>query len=1508
MLTDRVLRSSVGCLVVAVSLLLVAGSASAKKVFSYVDANTYIDGSGSEKGPFHQLGPAGYDEANQRFLVVSRQGSSAYLTKFTTSGTPSPFSGPGLGDSLALPEVLSQEAANISLDNTGGPFDGSIYLIRGSANDNPTVRAFRVDGTAVPAFSSITGLNREAIAVDPQGDIRIGEINGGTAIHRWLPDGTDTGYGNEVFLDHNGSFVFARLAIDTEGNLYILRHADDKVYKFSPAGELLYKLSPTNVSKGFAIDSSNDDVFVLEVGASGEFVSQYDRFGTKVNSFGLGPPGSAGNQLAVNDASGTLFAADPGAGRAQRLDPPGYLTAGHLDTPERRGLATGVAVNQTSGDSYMASAAQLESKYEQSGFLQRFDSAGTELACPNTLEHPAGLAIDPTDGDLYVVDINPAGGAQLRTLPAACGAQTGSFAVDYQAGAGLPQPATDSSGNVYYPNAVEHRLEEFDPAGVLKRAFGWDVVSAGPDDTAGNEYEVCVTANGDNCKAGVPGGGGLGQFSNPISVALGTTDEIYVADGRLQKVNADGSSPTVVSSEAKSVAVDKSSGEVFVGRGSGPTFRIQRYSGAGAPLGGELDEGLFGGYQGLQNASSLAVDPATHDVWISNNVSYASGIRHLEKFVRGPANTTVPTTTSTSVDYEGIAATLNGVINPDGVATVDCHFEWGPTRTLGQSVPCDQGNVFTGSSDSDVTAPISGLTKGTTYFYRLSGYNSNGIPSPATTLEFIAQEPPDPSHAFTDAINVDGVVLHAEIDPEGGPTKYRFEYGTDESYGSSTPVDSLEDLLGEQAVSKQLLGLQPDTTYHYRVVAENDAGSVPGPDRTFTTFAADPGTDPCPNAQVRKQTGSALLLDCRAYELVSAANAGGYDVESDLAPGQLPLVSPAKAGDRLLYSLHQGAVPGIAGNPTNFGRDPYVASRTSTGWTTEYVGLPADGMAEQGPFGSPLLETSSSLARFLFGGDGICDPCFAPSSINIPLREPDGSIVAAMAGLLEPVTINPSGQVAKYLSADEGHLVFGTKSKLEPAGKNGFTTIYERELSEEGKELSEEEEEEDKTQVVSTLPSGATIGAGAGWELDLSSDGSRVLIGQKLGADAKGNNRYHLYLHLGTDPHSVDLSPGTTSGVYFDGMSEDGSQVYYTTAEKLLPADTDESADVYRTEVDSGAAVQRSLVSVATAGPSNDDACTPTGAPDTWNAPAGNGKCGALAFAGGGGVVPQTGALYFLSPELLDGPGNGVAGLPNLYLEAPGGVPRFLAAIGVGPATAHAIDAAATRRLSDFQATPDGHFVAFGSDRSLTGFDSRGFEEIFRYDSQADLLICVSCPSSLAAPASDTSLPEYGSGLTDDGRVFFDSAEPYVLRDANGETDVYERSGSALQLITTGEAPEGSSLLTVSSDGVNAYFFTREVLASGDENGSAVKVYDAREGGGFLFRAPPFPCAASDECHGAGTSQPPPPQINTREGSGRNSGVESKRCRRGFLRRHGRCVRRHHKKHRRHLNHRRSGR
>ena len=61
----------------------------------------------------------------------------------------------------------------------------------------------------------------------------------------------------------------------------------------------------------------------------------------------------------------------------------------------------------------------------------------------------------------------------------------------------------------------------------------------------------------------------------------------------------------------------------------------------------------------------------------------------------------------------------------------------------------------------------------------------------------------------------------------------------------------------------------------------------------------------------------------------------------------------------------------------------------------------------------------------------------------------------------------------------------------------------------------------------------------------------------------------------------------------------------------------------------------------------------------------------------------------------------------------------------------------------------------------------------------------------------------------------------------------------------------------ISQDGVDLYFSTFETLVPEDHNGSFVKFYDARSGGGFPVTAGLLPCTAADECHGDASAPPP---------------------------------------------------
>ncbi len=92
------------------------------------------------------------------------------------------------------------------------------------------------------------------------------------------------------------------------------------------------------------------------------------------------------------------------------------------------------------------------------------------------------------------------------------------------------------------------------------------------------------------------------------------------------------------------------------------------------------------------------------------------------------------------------------------------------------------------------------------------------------------------------AVGLTTAILNGTVDPRDPDiaASYHFEYGMSAAYGSTVPGSdaAVGSAAGGHSVSQALAGLQPATTYHYRIVASNAAGSSYGQDQTFTTLAA----------------------------------------------------------------------------------------------------------------------------------------------------------------------------------------------------------------------------------------------------------------------------------------------------------------------------------------------------------------------------------------------------------------------------------------------------------------------------------------------------------------------------------------------------------------------------------------------------------------------------------------------------------------------------------------------
>ena len=104
-------------------------------------------------------------------------------------------------------------------------------------------------------------------------------------------------------------------------------------------------------------------------------------------------------------------------------------------------------------------------------------------------------------------------------------------------------------------------------------------------------------------------------------------------------------------------------------------------------------------------------------------------------------------------------------------------------------------------------------------------------------------------------------MLHGTLNPNGSATTYFFQWGLTTAYGVDSVARSAGHGTKAVAVSITARALIPGTTYHYRLVATNGAGTTIGGDRAFTTAGNPPPTVATgPASQVGKNAATVTAV------------------------------------------------------------------------------------------------------------------------------------------------------------------------------------------------------------------------------------------------------------------------------------------------------------------------------------------------------------------------------------------------------------------------------------------------------------------------------------------------------------------------------------------------------------------------------------------------------------------------------------------------------------------------
>ena len=112
------------------------------------------------------------------------------------------------------------------------------------------------------------------------------------------------------------------------------------------------------------------------------------------------------------------------------------------------------------------------------------------------------------------------------------------------------------------------------------------------------------------------------------------------------------------------------------------------------------------------------------------------------------------------------------------------------------------------------------------------------------SVSFTSGTPSSPTATTQQATGVsgDGATLLGTANPNGANTTAWFEWGTSNTFGTTTPVQALGSGTTAQNLSFALGGLESNATYYYQLEASNGTTTVPGGVFSFTTL----GTLPSP--------------------------------------------------------------------------------------------------------------------------------------------------------------------------------------------------------------------------------------------------------------------------------------------------------------------------------------------------------------------------------------------------------------------------------------------------------------------------------------------------------------------------------------------------------------------------------------------------------------------------------------------------------------------------------------
>lgn len=1143
-----------------------------------------------------------------------------------------------------------------------------------------------------------------------------------------------------------------------------------------------------------------------------------------LHSASFGSAGSGPGQftepegVAVNDETGDVYVVDKGNDRVE------YFAFNAVKKEfEYAGQFNGSG--ELPGEGRKAGSGALPGEIETGKFSGPVWVAVDN--CTTVLGQRCSTMEDPSVGDVYVtdnahkvIDKFSASGAYLGQVT------TGAGGARFF---GLDGVAVDRTGEVWVDQSSNERYE-YDPEPAEEQVDNYSNTSA-------NEFLASREIHGVRPRSLAPG------------FAVGPEDDLYTNVATkpifeygtiVQEYNSAGehfpyNDPLTFSGLASAIAVDLSSGTVYLAfaseivafdiiPSSGIPNEVESFgSGSLSAATGIAVAPVVGLSGGAPGGSVYVADAAADRVVVFDEVS-------IPEVVSEPASSAIaPEASDSSVD-----ATLHGTVKPDGESVTACEFEYGTTTSYGKIAPCehpDAAEIDKGLPETKVKAEVTGLAPGTTYHFRLRAANENDEAFPQVQLQYAGKDEtfftPGPgieSASVSDVVST-AAKFGASIDPDGAATSVYFEYGQTTAYGSLAPAAPGQGIgAGNSAVEvgqQAQAGLLPGTVYHYRVVARSEYrpgefAEFAGPDQTFTTQGTASGF---------------ALPDGRQYELVSPpvkqgalfrgapTSEGNIGVSAVDSEALASVTEAAASGDAFAAEASQPTEAEPQGNANG---ESVLMSRDAAGaWSSQVVSSShREATGSSLGYGQETRMFSEDLSHAVVDPPGSFTPLspeaveqtaylrtnFIGGAVEDRCEAADTSPRSCFEPLVSRANTAPGVQFGDEFKGQCTILFCGPRFLAGNASLSAVILGAREQLTEEpvtvNEELADYEWHEGSLTLVNVLP-GASAGGGANavWragdkEHIVSKSGRYVLLEGTFGTPDVGG----LFLRDVVKGETVQLNP---AGAFFNGASHFGGGYQTANAEDTRVFFLSEGLTSY-------SAGGQDLYECEIVEENDKDKCNLT----DLTPPAGGEPADVVSVMG----TSEDGSyVYFIADGVLgDGAARGAVtgdcnpfgagSVCNLYVRHEG-VTSFIARLSNTDMVYDANSQHFARQR--VRVSPDGRWLAFMSNRSLTGYDNHDAvsgepdEEVYLYHAPegfsagAGSLSCASCDLTGARPAGvvaeggvglAASTPEFFSNgyifppesvhqpryLNDSGRLLFDAKDALVPSDIDGVIDVYE--------------------------------------------------------------------------------------------------------------------------------------